>query len=245
MDIFPTLTLTLQSSSRNWLPVRLFQRARNNEVSRRSTCFGHSRPTIAHLFPARCLIEKLEKVIPRDQESEIIGQIVATAGRPIIIHAAGGVGKSIFSTRIAEGTPKGSFTVLYDCFGNGEYRNPTHYRHWHKDALVQIANELAANGLCHPLIPGPSDPLAFLKAFIYRLKQCIVALRAQHPEALLCIVVDAGDNAQIAANESGDASSFIRDLVREYLPEEVRLVTSCRTHRQNLLDAPPLHYQSN
>lgn len=161
-------------------------------------------------------------------------------GIPVIVHAAAGVGKSVFATRIKLGLPTGSSSVLYDCFGNGQYRSASGYRHRHKDALVQIANELAGKGLCHPLIPTPyAEPSAYVRAFLYRLRQSITSLRSKNPQALLCIIIDAAHNAQMAAEEIGEARSFVRDLIREQLPEGVRLVALCRTHRQEYLEPPP------
>jgi hypothetical protein len=106
--------------------------------------------------------------------------------------------------------------------------------------LVQIANELAAQGLCHPLIPSPhAEATDYVRAFLYRLMQSSTSLRTQNPKALLCIVIDAADNAQMAAEEIGEARSFVRDLIREQLPEGVRIVALCRTHRQAYIDPPP------
>lgn len=192
------------------------------------------------LFPAPCLIKDLEHAVPREQEPELVQAIVQAEGVPIIVHAAGGVGKSVFATRIKLWLPTGSSSVLYDCFGNGQYRSASGYRHRHKDALVQIANELSARGLCHPLIPSPhADPSDYMRAFIYRLVQSITSLRSKNSQALLCIIVDAADNAQMAAEEIGEARSFVRDLLREQLPDGVRLVALCRTHRRKALDPPP------
>lgn len=194
----------------------------------------------SRLFPAPCLIKDLDSAVPREQEPELLRAIVQASGAPIIVHAAAGVGKSVFATRIKLGLPAGSSTVLYDCFGNGQYRSASGYRHRHKDALVQIANDLAGRGLCHPLIPSPhAEPSAYVRAFLYRLRQSITSLRAKNEQALLCIVVDAADNAQIAAEEIGEARSFVRDLIRESLPEGVRLVVLCRSHRRGHLDPPP------
>lgn len=193
-----------------------------------------------HLFPASCLISDLENAVPREQEEALFQAIVQTNGTPIIVHAAGGVGKSIFATRIKLGLPEGSSSVLYDCFGNAQYRNASSYRHRHRDALVQIANELAAKGLCHPLIPSPhADSSSYIKAFLYRLRQSIFSLRSKNQQAILCIIIDAADNAQMAAEEIGEARSFIRDLIREQLPDGVRLVALCRTHRQQYIEPPP------
>lgn len=195
---------------------------------------------IDHLFPAVCLISNLENVIPREQESDLFQAIVQANDTPVIVHAAGGVGKSIFATRIKLGLPEGSTSILYDCFGNARYRNVSSYRHRHRDALVQIANELAAKGLCHPLIPSnQADSSAYIKAFLYRLKQSIDSLKSKNSQALLCIIIDAADNAQMAAEEIGEARSFVRDLIREKMPEGVRLVFLCRTHRQQYLEPPP------
>ena len=194
----------------------------------------------SRLFPAPCLIRDLEKAVSREQESELLQAIVQASGIPIIVHAAGGVGKSVFAARIKLGLPTGSSSVLYDCFGNGQYRNASGYRHRHKDALVQIVNELAAKGLCHPLIPSLyAEPSSYVRAFIYRLRQSISSLRSKNPQALLCIIIDAADNAQMAAEEIGEARAFVRDLIREKMPQGVRLVALCRTHRQEYLDPPP------
>ncbi len=194
----------------------------------------------SRLFPAPCLIKILEKAVSREQEPELLQAIVQSNDIPVIVHAAGGVGKSVFATRIKLGLPPGSSSVLYDCFGNGQYRSASGYRHRHKDALVQIANELAGKGLCHPLIPIPyAEPAAYVRSFLYRLDQSIISLRTKIPEALLCIIIDAADNAQMAAEEIGEARAFVRDLIREKLPEGVRLVFLCRTHRQEYLDPPP------
>ena len=192
-----------------------------------------------HLFPAPCLIERIQNPVSREQEPEILSRILAAAGRPILIHAAGGIGKSIISTRIGLGMPEGSVTILYDCFGNGEYRNPVHYRHRCKDGIVQISNELAGMALCHPLIPGPFDNSRYLRAFAYRLQQAAAIINSRNPGAVLCIVIDAGDSAEIAARESGDASSFARELLRQKLPTGVRLVVTCRSHRRELLNPSP------
>lgn len=193
----------------------------------------------AGLFPAQCRINLPGDIVLREQEEELVDAIVKASG-PVIIHASSGVGKSIFATCIERGLPQGSRCVVYDCFGNGLYRSVSGYRHRHKDALVQISNELAGQGLCDPLIPTPSaDASAYVKALLHRLRQSIAWLRAAHPGAILCIAVDAADNAQIAADEIGEPRSFARDLLREQMPQGVCLVELCRTERQQLLDPPP------
>ena len=192
----------------------------------------------AGLFPAPCRINPAGDIVPREQEASLVAQIMGAVG-PVLIHASAGVGKSVFATCIERGLPEGSRCVVYDCFGNGLYRSASGYRHRHKDALVQIANELAAQGLCYPLIPTPNaDPSAYAKAFLYRLRQSVASLRETNADAILCIAVDAADNAQMAANEIGEPRSFAKDLLREQMPEGVRLIELCRTERRHLLDPP-------
>lgn len=194
----------------------------------------------AQLFPAPCLIEELAEAIPRQQEQAVIRSIIDAADTPVIVHADAGVGKSVLSTRICHSLPNGSVGLLYDCFGNGQYRSVSGYRHRHRTALVQLANQLSALGFCHPLIPTVhADSTAYMRAFMHRVGQAVAMLRAKNKDALLCIIIDAADNAQMAAEEVGEPRSFIRDLLRETLPEGVRLVALCRPYREIMLDPPP------
>ena len=96
------------------------------------------------LYPKPCLVKPLDNAVPREQEASLIRKIVQAKNRPVIVHALAGVGKTVFCTRLATRLPPGSVSILYDCFGNGEYRSATGYRHRHHEALVQIANELAS-----------------------------------------------------------------------------------------------------
>lgn len=191
------------------------------------------------LSPAPCLLRDPADTLPREQEQEIIGTLL-TAPVPLVIHADGGVGKSILATRLAASMPSGSVAVLYDCFGDGLYRSVLGRRHRHCDALVQIANELALRGLCYPLIPMPhADIKAYMRAFIGRLSQAIGSLREKTPTATLCLIVDAADNAEMAAAEQQEPGSFVRDLIRAPMPSGVNLAFTCRSHRRGLLHAPP------
>ena len=165
----------------------------------------------SRLYPAPCQIDFIRDAIPREQEAEVIQAIVQAEGKPVVVHALAGVGKSVFSTRIEAGLPRGSVIALYDCYGEGGYRSVTGSRHRHRDALVQIANELAAKGLCHPLIPtSRADATDYVRAFVYRLQQAVELIRRAEPGAVLGIVIDAADNAQQAAQENGEPRSFAR-----------------------------------
>ncbi|CAN7368021.1 hypothetical protein LJR129_002201 [Acidovorax sp. LjRoot129] len=193
----------------------------------------------ADLWPAKCLIaEPTDGALPREQEREI-RTILESAIHPVVLHAEGGVGKSILAWQLSRSLPEGSVAVLYDCFGNGLYRSSQHFRHRQEDALPQIANELAAQGLCHPLIPiRGTDSKQYMRAFVARLTQAVGLLRAKTPVANLYLIVDAADNAVMAATEFNDVA-FVPDLIRTAMPGGVKLVFTCRTHRRDHLRAPP------
>lgn len=195
------------------------------------------RVTEIDLLPAPSLISEPKQVLPRAQQADILAMLL-TAQRPVVIHAEGGVGKSTLSAHLARAMPAGSVAVLYDCFGDGTYRQALKYRHRYRDALIQIANELAGRQLCLPLIPtSGTDPKQFMRAFVSRLKQAVDLLRARTPQASLCIIIDAADNAYMAAQEIGERA-FVRDLINTDMPNGVRLAFTCRSHRQGHLGAP-------
>ena len=194
------------------------------------------------LFPAPCLIEQGSEHFRREQEDGFLQNILTNDGRPVIIHAESGIGKTALANRLRGQVPSHSIAVLYDCFGNGEYRNPTRLRHTHSVGLVQIANELASLKLCHPLIPSVhAQPSHYLKAFNYRLEQAVQLLRGQNPDAKLVIFIDAADNAEMAAEEYNERASFAKDLIRQKLPDGVVPVFLCRSHRIAKID-PPVVY---
>lgn len=186
------------------------------------------------LFPAPPEFEKIKKVIRRNQYQALLDYVINTQ-TPIIIHAAGGVGKSIFATEIVEGLPVNSFGIVYDCFGGGRYRNRSESRHRHRDALVQIVNELAVQGLCDPLI-APSTALEdeILKKFLTRIRMAVESLRKTDKNAILVIIIDAADNAEMAAKEFGQPC-FVHELLREQIPDGCHLVMLARTERVFLL----------
>lgn len=190
------------------------------------------------LFPAPSRLPPPDGTIARRQEKDIRAAIMGAAA-PIVIHADGGVGKSVLAARLAETMPKGSASILYDCYGVGLYRNALDFRHRHQDGLVQIANEMASRGWCHPLIPTVhADAKAYMRAFAHRLEQAAGHVLAREPNGVICVIVDAADNAETAAREQGDLGSFVRDLIRMPIPEGIRLVFTSRSHRVVDFDPP-------
>lgn len=193
------------------------------------------------LLPAPSRIEPIANRVARTQYGVLAADVTAAAA-PVLIHAPAGVGKTVFSLCLGDLMPPGSVTLTYDCYGGGKddnYRQRSKSRHRLGDALVQMANELAGQGLCPPLIPiGTQQPKPLLRAFWSRLTQAVETVRAGAPDALVCLVFDAVDNAEMAAREFEDGRSFAYDLLRETPPEGVRIVALCRPERRPLLSPP-------
>ncbi len=189
------------------------------------------------LFPAPSKFESLSNIIPREQQVALLENILQNTA-PTIIHAAGGVGKSVMARQMAQSLPNDSIAIVYDCFGGGTYRNESSPRHRPCDALVQIANELAAQGQCRPLIghSGTAREVLF-QDFLQRLAQATKAQQEINKKAKLIIIIDAGDNAEMVAEERGE-HSFVKALLREPIPRSCHLVVLCRTERIKLLDPP-------
>lgn len=191
------------------------------------------------LLPAPAEWETLESVVVRSQHSQLKEAIVGS-DVPVIVHASGGVGKSVFCRQFVADLAEGSKAIAYDCFGAGNYRNPSTSRHRHHDALVQIANELAAEGLCDPLlVHDTSSEESVMKHFVTRIGAAVNALKRAVPSAQLYLLIDAADNAEMAAEEYGQRC-FAKELLRAKFPEECKLVMLCRTERIALLK--PLTY---
>ncbi|RZJ91300.1 MAG: ATP-binding protein, partial [Chryseobacterium sp.] len=186
------------------------------------------------LYPAEPIWDPAGPVIKRWQHESLTEQIFATK-HPLIVHAPGGIGKSVFARQLMDNIKEGSIAIAYDCFGAGKYRNRSQSRHRHKDALVQIANELASKGLCDPMIVLKSDDeTSITLTFLKRVRSAITAIRRAYPDAILLILVDAADNAEMAAKDMND-NCFAGELLNEKIPDGCKLVYLCRPERIYML----------
>ncbi len=186
------------------------------------------------LYPAPAKWDELTNIIERRQHAILIDSI-ASLSHPVIVHAAGGIGKSVFCRQLINSLPEGSLGIAYDCFGAGSYRNRSESRHKHRDALVQIVNELASKGLCDPLIvQNTTLDEDIMRKFLQRIEASVKSLKKLTKEAQLFILVDAADNAEMAAIEYTQ-SCFAHELLRETMPDGCKLVMLCRTERIYLL----------
>jgi hypothetical protein len=177
-------------------------------------------------------------IFSRAQYAELAEKI-REALQPVIVHAPGGVGKSVFAQQLGHYLPDGSVKIAYDCYGLGAYRKSSELRHEHRQGLVQMANELATLGLCQPLFQSARATASdYSRAFLARVRTAANLLATTTSSGLLVLVVDAADNAVMAANDFNSGHPFPVDLLREDLPPNVRLVMLCRTERIHLLNPP-------
>lgn len=199
------------------------------------TAFGCREDELA---PAPCQLETAPFFV-RDAYVELADRILGTSGS-IVVTAEGGAGKSTFA-RALPGLLEGQADVIiYDCFGNGSYRRPDRPRHRHRDGLVQLATEIAGLGLGLPIVhTGNLAPEEYTKAFIRRLDAASEILM-QSGSRQLVIVVDAADNAVMAAEDNADYRAFVRDLLRldDAIPTNVHIVLTCRPERVHFLEPP-------
>lgn len=195
-------------------------------------CFGID--SVSELYPAEPIWEPSGPVVERYQYREITDHLLQST-TSVIVHASGGVGKSVFTRYLLDNISEGSVAIGYDCFGAGKYRNRSHSRHRHRDALVQIANELSAKALCEPILFRTGDDEASLmRSFLKRLSSAVEKIQLSYPQAVLLIIIDAADNAEMAAKQFAD-NCFAAELLKEEIPEGCRLVYLCRPERIDLL----------
>lgn len=193
--------------------------------------------SIEDFLPAPSKLSLPERFINRDCYPMLVDKLMCSR-KPVIIHAAGGVGKSVFSSALQQNPPDNSLVIVYDCFAMGEYRNRSQHRHRHKEFITQIINELALMNLCDYILPDHlSKETPLFRVFLNKIEAAVSKLRAEQPNANveIFILVDAADNSELAALDSNE-NCFAHELIRETMPEHCHLVMTCRTERLLLVD---------
>ena len=211
---------------------------KSNTIKKEDILEAFNITDINDFFPAPPKFEALpNNYVPRQQQNTIINSIQSTNTHTIIT-ASGGIGKSILSSNLVNILPIPNIVIAYDCFGNGGYRKTSEKRHTVKNAMTQVINELAKDGYCLQIIPTRNEPDEhWIRQFLGRIDEACSNLIADHPQALLVIVFDAVDNAMMAADEFNE-SCFANQLLKEDVPDNCRLVFTCRPERLELLDPP-------
>jgi hypothetical protein len=190
-------------------------------------------PDVDELLPCPSSLVEVGEIVEREQLAEAIA-LISQLDRPLLLHAAGGVGKTVFMDSLARTLGDKHEVVFFDCFGGGAYRAPEDSRHHPKRGLVHIVNTLACRGLCDPLLPGNDNVDSLLKAFRRRLMQCVQTLSTASAERQLLLFIDAIDNAAVHARDRHEDSFPTLLLESFHLSgpvSGVKLVMSCRSHR--------------
>jgi hypothetical protein len=188
---------------------------------------------IAHeneLFPTLDAFPVVSAVIERPEALRLLEQMSDSA--PLVVHSAGGIGKTVLLQSLARQLGGRDIVVLFDGFGAGKWRDPADGRHLPKRTLPHLANLLAGQGLCDVLLPSPStDDL--IRAFRVRLEQASRTVRRRDPDARVVLLLDAIDHAAIEARarrSESFAHVLLQSLTINPIPG-VAVVASCRTER--------------
>lgn len=185
-------------------------------------------------FPPR--FPNVGTVVPREQLADTV-KMVPLLKKPLLVHAAGGMGKTVFLQSLVAKLSVEHKCVEFDCFGGGVYRAPDDGRHRPSRGAVQIINHLACSGLCDPLLPSNENVEALFSTFRRRLSQCVATLRKVSPGKLLILMIDAIDNAAMQA-EARKEDCFPKLLLESFETagqiDGVKVVVSCRSHRRPL-----------
>jgi hypothetical protein len=184
------------------------------------------------LYPVRAAFPPLETPIERPVLEKLVA--AAFAGpRALLVHAAGGVGKTVLMQALTHRLSAEHIVLTFDGFGAGMWREPSDSRHLPRKALPHLANLLAAEGLCDLLLPA-SFVEDSLVAFRKRLEASVAAARQLRPGCEVILVLDAIDHCGMIAART-HTQSFAH-LVLQSLNlapiAGVRAVASCRSHRR-------------
>lgn len=184
------------------------------------------------LLPCPEALADVGDIVEREQLAEALS-LVAKLDKPLMVHAAGGTGKTVFIDSIYRSLSNEHETVFFDCFGGGDYRAPGDARHHPRRGLIHIANTLACRGLCDPIIPGSDDIDSLINTFRRRIEQSVTTLASSDSKKSLVLFIDAIDNAAIHAKDKRE-DSFPVLLVEHLNANPVhgfKLVLSSRTER--------------
>lgn len=193
------------------------------------------------LYPTPDAFPEVEVIIQRD----VLGGIATLArevGFPLVVHATGGMGKTVLMQGLADRLRADGPVMLFDGFGAGRWRDPADGRHLPERTLVHLANLMAGQGLCDILLPL-ADVTGLLRAFRRRLAQSVETARRTRSDACVSLVLDAIDHAGLAAQDTA-TSSFAHLLMRSISVDPidgVRIVASCRTERLALATGGASH----
>lgn len=184
------------------------------------------------LFPCESRLPDVSSVLERAQLHDALTQ-VPQMNTPLLIQASSGIGKTVFLSSLATKLASVHEVVFFDCFAGGVYRSVEDARHLPKNGLIHIANKLAFSGLCDPMLPGSTDVQSLFKAFRRRIYQCLDTAAKITPDRMLILIIDAIDNAVLAATQRSEdcfPTMLLESLDTDPIPR-FNLIVSCRPER--------------
>lgn len=209
---------------------------RRNVITRVAVLDALEVNSVEELFPCPTSFPPVGEIVQREQLLEV-AELIPSLTQPLLIHAEGGSGKTVFMQSLSVLLAQSSKTVLFDCFGGGDYRAPEDGRHLPKRGLIHIINLLACDGLCDPLLPNHDSADDLIRAFRLRLSQALATMRRSMPGRRIILFIDAIDNAAEHAADKHELA-FPKLLLESFdikgPIEGVHLVVSCRTYRRQI-----------
>ena len=187
----------------------------------------------ADLLPCENRLVDVDKVVRREQLKHAIA-LISTVRKPLLVHSAGGGGKTVFMDSLAKEIGDCCEVVFFDCFGGGAYRSPEDARHLPNRGLMHIVNTLAFRGLCDPILPGATDIAHLLTTFRRRVVQCVNTMSRTAPGRQIAILIDAIDSSELIATQQNEACFpllLLKSLHADPIPG-LKIIVSCRTERR-------------
>lgn len=219
-----------------------FEGQGNNLINRVSVLAELEIDDENQLYPTPDAFPPVGNVIQRPI-AEDIALATRSQNLPVIVHAAGGMGKTVLMQAIAERMRPRDEVIVFDGFGAGKWRDISDGRHRPERTLVHLANLLAGAGACDILLPL-YDHTTLMAAFRRRLKQAVSTINQTSETARVVLILDAIDHAAMQAKEDGTQS--FAHLLLESLAitpiEGVVVIASCRTERLALAVRNAAHF---
>lgn len=204
-----------------------------NTIERTDVLAALSVRDVNDLLPCPEALSDWGDTLAREQTEAAI-KTIASSDKTILIHAAGGVGKTVFMKSLANKLSEEHEVVFFDSFGGGAYRSTEDARHLAKHGIIHIANTLAFRGLCDPILPNTPDEQALAQTFRHRLDQCLGTIKRNHSGRKIYLFIDAIDNAEFAAKQNGERafSKILLESFHDKPIKGVKLIVTCRTERK-------------
>jgi len=180
-------------------------------------------------------IQHLQETIDLQQLNTLVEN---TESGFILLHGAGGTGKSVTLQRFAQTYQDGDAVVVYDCWAKGKGIRSGSERYWIKGFLTQVTNELENLYECEIFAEREDSYHSLSRRFTRSLETCAsIASRRGHR---LVIAVDAADNAITAFHSANikEDSCFIPWLWNFTLPANCVVIVSTRSERRQVLEIP-------